>query len=137
MRVRSVAMAMIFVAGAAQGLIAGAARGQRFPQPVRVGDLAGRAVLEPVESQRVLGRVQGVVREAGGVSVVIELRRWFGWTTRLVAVPVGAVALVGDAVDLVGDTPAQVWERPVFDPAGATALAAEATIEVGLAKPSH
>src|SRR5215469_7111364 len=30
----------------------------RFPQPVRVGDLLGREVLRPVESQDVLGRVR-------------------------------------------------------------------------------
>ena len=31
----------------------------RFPQPVRVGDLLGREVLRPVESQDILGRVRG------------------------------------------------------------------------------
>ena len=33
----------------------------RFPQPVRVGDLLGRDVLRPVESQDVLGRVRELV----------------------------------------------------------------------------
>lgn len=110
----------------------------RFPQPVRVGDLPGRAVLQPVESQTVLGRVRSIVQDgAGGVLVVIELERWFGLTTRVVAVPVDAMVLVGDAVEVVVHTPEQLWALPVFDAAGDTALAADATIKVGLAKPSH
>src|SRR6516162_6768782 len=45
----------------------------RFPQPVRVGDLLGREVLRPVESQDVLGRVRDIVREGdGGIRVVID-----------------------------------------------------------------
>ena len=35
---------------------------KRFPQPVRVGDLIQRTVLEPVESQPILGHVVDVVR---------------------------------------------------------------------------
>ncbi len=38
----------------------------RFPQPVRVGDLAGRLLLQPEESQPVLGRVTGLVRRGDG-----------------------------------------------------------------------
>ena len=38
----------------------------RFPQPVRVGDLLGRDVLRPVESQDVLGHVREVVRDGQG-----------------------------------------------------------------------
>ena len=132
MLVRSAVLALLLF-----GETAGAA-GMRFPQPVRVGDLPGRAVLEPVESQTELGTVRSVVRDGGGsVLIVIELRGWFGWTSRVVAVPVEAVALVGDAVDMIADTPEQLWKLPVFDPAGTTALGADATIKVGLAKPSH
>lgn len=110
----------------------------RFPQPVRVGDLPGRPVLEPVESQDLLGRVRSVVQDREGrILVVIELGRWFGWTTRTIAVPVEAMVLVGDAVEIVTSTAAQLWMQPVFDGSGTTALATDATIRVGLAKPSH
>lgn len=110
----------------------------RFPQPVRVGDLPGRPVLQPVESQAVLGRVRSVVTDRDGrVMAVIALRRWLGWTTRTVAVPIDAMVLVGDATEVVAYTPEQLWQLPVFDPAGTTAVAADARIKVGLAKPSH
>jgi hypothetical protein len=43
----------------------------RFPQPVRVGDLLGREVLRPVESQDVLGRVRRVIRDRNGQIMVV------------------------------------------------------------------
>jgi hypothetical protein len=52
-----------------QDLAQGAA--QRFPQPVRVGDLIDRYVLEPVESQPILGRVRAVVKEPDGTIAVV------------------------------------------------------------------
>lgn len=110
----------------------------RFPQPVRVGDLPGRPVLQPVESQTVLGTVRSIVQDGAGQKlVVIDLRRWFGWTTRTIAVPVDAMVLVGDAVEIVAYTPEQLWMLAAFDASGSTSLAADATIKVGLAKPSH
>src|ERR1700742_2680756 len=47
------------------------AAAMRFPQPVRVGDLLGRQVLRPVESQDVLGRVHRVVRDGNGQILVV------------------------------------------------------------------
>ncbi len=110
----------------------------RFPQPVRVGDLPGRPVLEPTESQTVLGSIKSIVQDsAGRTLVVIDLAHWFGLATRTVAVPVDAMVLVGDAVEIVAYTPDQLWTLPTFDAPAATALPAGATIKVGLAKPSH
>jgi hypothetical protein len=40
------------------GMSLAASAAMRFPQPVRVGDLLGREVLQPVESQNVLGTVR-------------------------------------------------------------------------------
>ena len=37
------------------------AAARRFPQPVRVGDLIDRSVLQPLESRPLLGRVAQVV----------------------------------------------------------------------------
>ena len=61
----------------------------RFPQPVRVGALIGRQVLEPTEAQHVLGRVETLVRSADGkVSMIMTIGGLFGFDTRLIAVPI-------------------------------------------------
>lgn len=110
----------------------------RFPQPVRVGDLPGRAVIEPVEAQTMLGRVRSIVRDdRGTVLAVIRLDRWFGLRSRTVVIPIDAMVLVGDVLEPVIYTPAQLWQLPPFDLSSAVALSDDATIRVGLAKPSH
>lgn len=69
----------------------------RFPQPVRVGDLIGRPVLDDDDST--LGRVRQLVRGPDGrVLVVVAYNAWFGWfgwDARPVAVPIEAVAALG------------------------------------------
>ena len=110
----------------------------RFPQPVRVGDLPGRAVIEPIEAQTMLGRIRSIVRDdRGTVLAVIDLDRWFGLRSRTVAIPIDAMVLVGDVLEPVVHTPDQLWQLPVFDLSSAVALSDDVTIRVGLAKPSH
>ena len=110
----------------------------RFPQPVRVGDLLHRDVLQPVESQVLLGTVAQVVRDgSGALDVVIDYGGFLGFATRPIAVPVDAMALLGQAMEVVAYTPAQLRLLPTFTPAGTTPLAPDAVITVGLAKPSH
>ncbi len=114
-------------------LAAQAAR--RFPQPVRVGDLLHRLVLKPVESQDVIGRVERVLRGPdGAIRVVISFGGLFGVGTRPVGVPVEAMVLLGQAMEVVGLTPPQLRALP---PPEGVALPADAVIAVGLAKPSH
>ena len=110
----------------------------RFPQPVRVGDLLGRKLLGPAESQPVLGRVSDVVRRPdGGTNLVVRLAGWFGLGTRLVAVPVEAVGLLGEHVALLDIKADDLRGLPAFDPAAASEIARDATIRVGLVKPFH
>jgi hypothetical protein len=110
----------------------------RFPQPVRVGDLIGRPVLRPVESQDVLGRVRRVVRDRDDqVLVVIELSGVFGLGSRPVAVPADAMVLLGQDVEVVAFTPQQLRRFPTFSPSGTADVADDAVIKMGLAKPSH
>ena len=118
--------------------LAGAAA-RRFPQPVRVGTLLHRSVLQPVESQKVLGHVRAVVRSADGTVelVVDEGGLLFGLDARPVAVPADALALQGPDLDLPGLTPAQLRALPTFDAASAAPLPDNATIMMGLAGPSH
>ena len=113
----------------------------RFPQPVRVGDLLGREVLRPVESQDVLGRVRRLVRGGNGqIMVVVDFGGFLGFGTRPIAVPVDAMVLLGQDLEIVAFTPKQLRQFPTFSPSGATDVADVADdtiIKLGLAKPSH
>ena len=110
----------------------------RFPQPVRVGDLLGRDVLRPVESQDVLGHVRGVVRDSTDqILVVVDFGGLFAFGNRPIGVPVDAMVLLGQDMEVVAFTPDQLRHFPTFSPAGTTPLADDAIIKVGLAKPSH
>jgi hypothetical protein len=110
----------------------------RFPQPVRVGYLLGREVLRPVDSQDVLGRVRGLVRDRDGrIMVVVDFGGFLGFGARPIAVPVDAMVLVGQDMEIVAFTPDQLRQFPTFSPSGTTAVADDTIIKVGLAKPSH
>ncbi|SFU70542.1 hypothetical protein SAMN02799631_01852 [Methylobacterium sp. 174MFSha1.1] len=122
---------------------------RRFPQPVRVGDLAGRLLLQPQESQPVLGRVTGLVRRGDAVAVIVRLDGalglgwlglqridWSGFGPRLVAVPVEAVALLGEHVALMGLTPEGLRALSTVTP-GSAAIPPDATIRVGIVRPFH
>ena len=110
----------------------------RFPQPVRVGDLIGREVLRPVESQDVLGRVRRVVRDANGqIMVVVDFGGFLGFDRRPIAVPVDAMVLVGQDMEIVAFTPKQLRQFPTFSAVDTTDVADDVIIKVGLAKPSH
>jgi hypothetical protein len=110
----------------------------RFPQPVRVGDLLGREVLRPVESQDVLGRVRRLVRDRDGqIMVVVDFGGFLGFGARPIAVPVDAMVLLGQDMEIVAYTPDQLRQFPTFSPSGTTDVANDTTIKVGLAKPSH
>lgn len=114
----------------------GSAAAERFPQPVRVGDVVGRAVLKPVEAQPLLGRVRAVVRlPNGALDLVMTQGGFLGFDTREVAVPLGAAALMGEYVALIDLTPAQLNALP--DAAPATPLPPDTTIRMGLVRPFH
>ncbi len=118
------------------GLAASAA--MRFPQPVRVGSLLHQDVLEPVESQHFLGTVEAVVRDGDGtLEVVIDYGGFLGLGTRRIAVPVDAMVLVGQVMEVVAYSPRQLRDFPTFSPGTASPLGPEDVIKVGLAKPSH
>jgi hypothetical protein len=120
------------------GMSLAASAAMRFPQPVRVGDLIGRVVQKPVESQDFVGTVRQLVRDGSGtVLVVIEYGGFFGFGARPIAVPVDAMVLVGQAMEIVALTPAQLDRLPTFTTDGTTPVPPDAVIRVGLAKPSH
>ena len=111
---------------------------ERFPQPVAAGTLLHRTVLEPQESQPVLGHVAGLVRAGDGtISVVVTYGGFLGFDARPIAVPIDAMTLLGDAMEIVDFTPAQLKTFPTFDGAGTTPLPADQVVKVGLSRPSH
>jgi hypothetical protein len=110
----------------------------RFPQPVRVGDLRHRVVLQPVESQTVLGRVRNVVRDnKGTIDVVIDFGGFLGFETRPIAVPIDAMVLLGADMEVVAFTPTQLRGFPTFSDIGTVPVPDDTVIKIGLAKPSH
>ena len=110
----------------------------RFPQPVRVGDLIGRDVIQPVESQNFLGTVKQIVRDPDGTLVaIVNLGGFLGFGSRPVSVPVDALVLLGQVVEVDAFTPAQLRQLPTYSPGTAAPLSPDASIKVGLAKPSH
>lgn len=110
---------------------------RRFPQPVRVGDLVGRRLIEPDPRQAVLGRVADVVRGPdGAVALVVALGGWWRLGQRSVAVPIDAVALLGEHVALLDLSPDDLRGLPGFVGAGG-AIARDERLRVGLARPFH
>ncbi len=136
-------MLLVSAAASAQqpappGMSLAEAAAKRFPQPVRVGDLIGRTVLRPLESQPVLGHVKQVVRtQDGAVDIVLDYGGLFGIGGRLIAVPVDAMVLLGAEMEVVDFTPKQLDALATFNGNGVTAIQPQDTIRVGLARPSH
>jgi hypothetical protein len=109
---------------------------KRFPQPVRVGDLIHRTVLEPVESRRILGQVAEVVRLDGAPAIVMTFGGFLGFGRHQIAVPLDAMVLLGDELEVLDFTPQQLERFPVYDGSGSV-LGPEEIIHMGLAHPSH
>ena len=76
-------------------------------------------------------------RRDGRVVVVVDFGGFLGFGARSIAVPVDAMVLLGQDMEIVAFTPEQLRQFPTFSPFGTTDVANDAIIEVGLAKPSH
>ena len=123
---------------APEGMDLATAASRRFPQPVASASLIGRTVLQPVESKTVLGRVKQVVRAHDGqVQLVMAFGGWLGVGARAIAVPVDAMALLGKDLEILDFTPKQLSAFPTFDASESDPIASDATIRIGLARPSH
>ena len=146
MSLRHLVLAILLIAGttvyaqnpAPPGMSLAEAAARRFPQPVLVESLLQREVLQPLESQPVLGSVRDIVRRAdGGINVVVNYGGKFGFFTRPIAVPVDAMVLVGQYMEIVDFTPDQLRQFKTYDKAGTTSVPPDSMIRVGLARPSH
>ncbi len=129
-------LASIAALAVAQPVFAQAAR--RFPQPIAAGALVGRTVLQPLESQPVLGTVKAIVQGPDGmVQAVLRYGGLLGLGGRLIAVPLQAMTLLGERMEVVDFTPQQLDRFPSFDLASAENVPPQTILHVGLSKPSH
>jgi hypothetical protein len=103
---------------------------------VRVGDLVGLPML--TDSASTLGYVQQVVRTAAGKTELIVAYNkwfgWFGWFTRPVAVPLEAVGIEGRQLVSLDMPASEYVTAPTWQSDSATALPADATIRIALAR---
>jgi hypothetical protein len=114
------------------------AAARRFPQPVSVGSLLNRTVLRPVESQEILGRVDQIVETPDGtISVVVAYGSIFGFGARRIAVPIKAMVVLGEYMEILDFTPQQLNDFPTYDGTSLKAIDSSRMIKVGLARPSH
>ena len=112
----------------------------RFPQPVRVGDLIGRDVIAPQESQNLIGHVRKLVRDKDGdLQLVMTYGGYFGSNvgSHLVCVDVDDLALTGVMIQAKDIDPGDLAKLPTCDGGDATPLDVNEVIKVNLAKPAH
>jgi hypothetical protein len=106
---------------------------KRFPQPVSVGDLIGLPLLDLNGST--LGYVRQVVRTGQGkIELIVSYSRWWGWCGRPVAVPIEVVGIEGRQLVSLDMPPGAYAAAPTWRPANVTALPADATIKIALAR---
>jgi hypothetical protein len=119
--------------GAPAGLSLAERAAKRFPQPVRVGDLYDRQVLEPSNHQGVLGRVDQVVRTADGqLDLIVRYGGVLGFFTRNIAVPIEATTLLGQFMQIDDIDQTHLAALPTFNPAGTTPLKPDDIIRIGI-----
>ena len=109
----------------------------KMQQPVRVGDLIGRAVIAPVERQDLIGHVTKLVRHGDDLTIVMTYGGHLGFGTHLICVPADALALTGTALQAKDISPDDLAALPPCDGSGDAAIDATTTIKMKLAKPAH
>jgi hypothetical protein len=106
----------------------------KFPQPVRVGDLATWPVIASGGRYRHLGEVVGVFRQTGGGDeLVFRNGDLWGLGGRLVATPLEQVALVGPMVRVEMDQ-GDIDDLPAFKARNGAFLRADDHVRIGLDK---
>jgi hypothetical protein len=109
---------------------------RRFPQPVRVGTLIGRPLLD--DDDNTIGYVQRVVRTSDGkIQLIVRYGGWFGWIgwwQRPVAVPIEVAAVMGQFVVNL-DMPLEAYRNaPTWVAGSGQELAPDETIKMALHK---
>ncbi len=95
------AMGLAGVAGADAPLTLQQLQQMRFPQPVRVGSLAGERVIQAGVNLKTLGVVVGIFQtDDGDLELVFRYGGVFGLGARVIAPPVDECSLVGPMVKI-------------------------------------
>lgn len=106
---------------------------RRFPQPVRVGDLIGLPVLDDQDST--IGYTSDVVRTPDGrVKLIVPYRRWFAGESRLVAVPIETVVILGRHLNALEFPPASFDKAPTFVATQATQIGRDEIIRIAIGR---
>jgi len=105
----------------------------RFPQPVRVGSLAGENVIQAGVNLRKLGVVLGVFRTSDGdLELVFRYGGVFGFGSRVIAPPIDEVSLVGPMVKINDLDKMDLAALPTFTPSDGAFLNANEIIRMGI-----
>ena len=106
---------------------------RRFPQPARVGDLIGLAVIDDYD--RTIGHERHVVRTPEGkIRLIVTHGGWFGFGGRLVAVPLELVGLLGGQIAALEFFRDDFAKAPTWTPDQATPFGSDEVIRVALTK---
>jgi hypothetical protein len=106
---------------------------QRYPQPVRVGDLVGLPILD--DNSRTLGYVRTVVRTPQNkIELIVDYGGWFGLDASPVAVPIEVVGIEGRQLVSLDMPRAEYASAPVWRRADETALADADSVSVALTR---
>ena len=106
---------------------------QRFPQPIRVGDLIGLPVLD--YDDVTIGHVREVVRTPDDkILLIVAYGGWFGWGARPVAVPIEVVAIFGRQLAALDMQPSEFAAAPTWPNRGARAIPSDEIIRIALTK---
>jgi hypothetical protein len=106
---------------------------RRFPQPVRVGDLIGLPVLD--DNSRTLGDVRQVGRTLQGkIKLIVAYAGFLGFGTRLVAVPIEVVGILGRQLASLGMPRKDYAAAPTWRDTGDAAVPNDDSIRVALAR---
>jgi hypothetical protein len=109
----------------------------RYPQPIKVGDLIGLPVLDYSDST--IGYVRNVVRTpAGKIQLIVTQGGWpAGWSTwrsRLVAVPIETVAILGRQLAALEMTREQFVAAPTWSETEGQAITPNDMIRIAITR---
>lgn len=104
---------------------------QRWPQPVRVGDLFGLPLLD--WSDRTLGRVEALEKTpAGKIRFLVKHGVWLGLSQKRVAIPLEVVAIAGRQLALLDIPRDEYFRLPPWSETDASRMQPDEMMRIAL-----